>query len=131
MKERDLIILDGLLTKVLDGKIENLPEAKKAKALVEKHIDPIETENTIGSRLNDKYRMHILVKFECLECGRHAILSKKEFEDAEKHEDVLCPYCRNDSLEWVSMMDDPDSLDELGCMGIGHLEHKRIVDDSF
>lgn len=125
MKERDLIILDGLLTKVLDGKIENLPEAKKAKALVEENIDPVETETTIGSRWNDKYRMHILTKYECLECGRHAILSNKEVKDAEKHGEITCPYCNNDSLEWVSMMDDPDSLDELGCMGIGHLETGR------
>lgn|GEM_PF-2403648 len=84
----------------------------------------IKMENTVDSRMNPNYKMHVLVKYECLECEKSFILSKK-FVDDLKGIDVSCPYCGNFNVEDTVIMDDQDSLDELGCLGIGHLEEEE------
>lgn len=86
----------------------------------------IKMENTVDSRMNPNYKMHILVKHTCLRCGRHIILSKKELEDVEEpYLEPCCSYCGSTSIESETWLDDPDILDELGCLGIGHLEEEE------
>lgn len=81
-------------------------------------------ENTVASKYNPNYKMHVLVKYECLECERSFILSKKQVDDFEGI-DVSCPYCGNYNVEDTVIMDDPDSIEDLGCMGIGHIEKEQ------
>lgn len=81
-------------------------------------------ENTVASKYNPNYKMHVLVKYECLECERSFILSKKQVDDLEGF-DVSCPYCGNYNVEDTVIMDDPDSLEELGCMAISHVEKEN------
>lgn len=81
--------------------------------------------NTVPSRINPKYKMHMLVKYECLECEKSFILSQKQ---ADESEEITCPYCKAENVESVSMMVDSDQLEELGCMGIGHVEESEGIE---
>lgn len=78
--------------------------------------------NTVSSRTNPNYKMHMLVKYECLECEKSFILSQRQANESEK---ITCPYCSSESIEDVAMMVDRDKLEELGCMGIGHVEESE------
>jgi len=80
--------------------------------------------NTVDSKINPNYKMHVLVKYECLECDKSFILSKKYVDDL-KGIDVSCPYCDSYNVEDTVIMDDPEELEALGCMGIGHVEEER------
>lgn len=99
---------------------------------IEIEIGGMKMQSTVDSRMNPNYKMHILVKHTCLECGRHIILSKKELEDAEgdPHLEPCCSYCGSISIESETWLDDPDILDELGCFGIGHLEEEKEEESS-
>lgn len=83
-----------------------------------------EMDNTVSSKINPNYKMHVLVKYECLECDKSFILSKKYVDDL-KGIDVSCPYCDSYNVEDTVIMDDPEELEALGCMGIGHVEEER------
>lgn len=92
-----------------------------ANSLKEKGED--EMKNTVDGKWNPNYKMHVLAKWECLECEREFILSKK-FADGLV-DDVNCPYCGSYNVEETVMMDDPDDLSALGCMGISHVEDDK------
>lgn len=82
-------------------------------------MESIEIINTVPSSMNPNYRMHMLAKYECLDCENSFILSKKQADEANE---ITCPYCRTDKIEEVALMVDSDSLEEMGCMGIHHME---------
>lgn len=92
-------------------KFEDGPGFKEVKNI-------IDTDKTISSRLNPKYKIHKLIKYQCLNCNKEFILSQYQAYNI----DVSCPYCKSGNAEAVVWMDDYDRLDQLGCMGIGHLE---------
>jgi len=84
-----------------------------------------EMDNTVSSKINPNYKMHVLVKYECLECDKSFILSKKYVDDL-KGIDVSCPYWDSYNVEDTVIMDDPEELEALGCMGIGHVEEWKL-----
>lgn len=95
---------------------------------LKKSKEEIELKNTVEARNNPNYKMHVLGKYECLTCERSSILGRKEVDDLE--EAVRCPYCGSYNMEGTVIMDDQDSLDELGCLGIGHLEYEEEKEKS-
>lgn len=60
-----------------------------------------------------------LVKYQCHDCLEQFIVSEYV---AKKSNNVLCPHCISNDVEAIVMMNDKDSLNELGCLGIYHNE---------
>ncbi len=85
----------------------------------------INREATVPSSINSNYKMHVLVKYECLECERNFILSQKQVDDFR--EDITCPYCKAYNVESISWLEDMTMLEGLGCIGIGHVEKQKEV----
>ena len=123
--EANIVRLGLRLGKIVEKAKENLDRAEG----IEIKIGGDKMQNTVEARNNPNYKMHVLVKYECLECEKSFILSKK-FVDDLKGIDVSCPYCGNYNVEDTVIMDDQDSLDELGCLGIGHLEDEEEMEES-
>lgn len=67
------------------------------------------------SEYNPNYIIPALLKYQCLDedCEKEFILS-----DAYDNTNVHCPYCGNQFVEAIALMDDPNRLDDLGCMAI-------------
>lgn len=66
---------------------------------------------------NPKYVILNLIKYECGQCKRQFILSTKYDNNRAR-----CPYCESQAIEGIVMMDDPEQLEELGCMAKSILE---------
>jgi DNA-directed RNA polymerase subunit RPC12/RpoP len=64
---------------------------------------------------NPDYIIPDLLKYQCLDesCEKQFILS-----EAYDNSDVKCPYCGSSNIEAIVFLEDPDKLDELGCMAI-------------
>ena len=115
----------------LEKAIDKVDEftAECLKTIEQKQGGKAKMDNTVTSRYNPNYRMHTLVKYKCQYCDKSFILNKKQVDDIkDRGMKIICPYCGNcetKHIEDVAMADDPDSIDDLGCMGIGHIEKEE------
>ncbi|MBO8136783.1 MAG: hypothetical protein H0Z40_01390 [Desulfotomaculum sp.] len=63
------------------------------------------------------YVIDNLVKYMCLEDGKEFIISEHDSKNG-----VHCPFCQSHNTEAISILEDNDLLDALGCMCISHIE---------
>jgi hypothetical protein len=59
-----------------------------------------------------------LLKISCYTCCEEFIVSERAYDN----KDICCPFCKSTDLDPVVLMDDKDSLNELGCLGIHYNE---------
>ncbi len=67
------------------------------------------------SSYNPNYVIPDLLEYQCLEenCEKQFILS-----EAYDNSEAKCPYCGSKNIEAIVFLEDPDRLEELGCMAI-------------
>jgi rRNA maturation endonuclease Nob1 len=67
------------------------------------------------SSYTPNYIIPDLIKYQCILCDKQFILS-----EAYDNSTAKCPYCGSLHIESTAVMEDPDKLEELGCMAISN-----------